>query len=50
MDNENYDIILTIVLIGNSGVGKSNILLRLLKNEFIENSNKKLVLDLVVNY
>ena len=48
MDNENYDIILKIVLIGNSGVGKSNILSRLLENEFIENSNSTIGVDFCV--
>ena len=48
MDNKNYDIFLTIALIGNSGVGKSNILSRLLKNEFIENSNITISVDFCV--
>ena len=48
MDNENYDIVLKIVLIGNSRVGKSNILSRLLKNEFIVNSNSTIGVDFYV--
>lgn len=31
---EDYDIIFKVVLVGDSGVGKSNILLRFIKNEF----------------
>ncbi len=34
MSEEEYDIIVKIVLVGDSGVGKSNILLRYLRNEF----------------
>lgn len=38
MSEEEYDIIVKIVLVGDSGVGKSNILLRYLKNEFVWDS------------
>ena len=37
-DGENYDMVFKIVLIGDSFVGKSNILSKYLKNEFNEDS------------
>ena len=36
--NDNYDYLFKIVLVGDSGVGKSNLLLRFTKNEFKLNS------------
>ncbi len=54
MSEEDYDMILKIVLVGDSGVGKSNILLRYLKNDFDQNSkasvgvefgSKKFIID-----
>ena len=37
-DNEYFDYLFKIVLIGDSGVGKTNILAKLLSNKFYENS------------
>lgn len=38
MTEDDYDMIFKVVIVGNSGVGKSNILLRFLKNEFNSDS------------
>ena len=38
MDKEKYDLLFKLILIGDSSVGKSNILSKYLKNEFDENS------------
>jgi Ras-related protein Rab-11A len=38
MSEEDYDLIIKLVLIGDSGVGKSNILTKYTKNEFHQNS------------
>lgn len=39
-DNKDYDVLYKIVLIGDSGVGKSNILSRFTRNEFnLENKS-----------
>ena len=37
-DSNSYDYLFKIVLVGDSGVGKSNLLSRFIKNEFFENS------------
>ena len=34
LDNNNYDLIFKLILIGDSGVGKTNILSRHISNEF----------------
>ena len=53
-DNENYEQLYKIIIIGNSGVGKSNILGRYLRHEFLEDTkstvgvefgSKKLILE-----
>lgn len=38
MDSESYDFIFKIVLLGDSGVGKSNLVFRFTKNEFNKDS------------
>ena len=38
METESYDLLFKLILIGDSAVGKSNILLKYLKNEFDQNS------------
>ena len=38
MEKESYDLLFKLILIGDSCVGKSNILLKYLKNEFDPNS------------
>ena len=38
MENKEYDLLFKLILIGDSCVGKSNILLKYLKNQFNENS------------
>ena len=38
MEKESYDLLFKLILIGDSSVGKSNILLKYLKNEFDQNS------------
>ena len=38
MDKESYDLLFKLILVGDSCVGKSNILLKYLKNEFDPNS------------
>ena len=38
MENKEYDLLFKLILIGDSYVGKSNILLKYLKNQFNENS------------
>ena len=37
-ENKNYDVLFKIILIGDSSVGKTNILSRFIRNEFDENS------------
>lgn len=43
--NENVEYMIKIVLIGDSGVGKSNLLLRFCKNEFNLNSKATIGTD-----
>ena len=38
MDKDSYDFLFKLILIGDSSVGKSNILLKYLKGEFDPNS------------
>ena len=38
MEKDSYDLLFKLILIGDSSVGKSNILLKYLKNQFNENS------------
>jgi len=40
MENESYDFIFKIVLLGDSGVGKSNLVFRFTKNEFNKDSKR----------
>ena len=46
MDNENYEYIFKIVLIGDSDVGKSNLMQRYLNNSFVENSKATVGVEL----
>ena len=42
MENKEYDLLFKLILIGDSYVGKSNILLKYLKNQFNENSKTRI--------
>ena len=45
MENKEYDLLFKLILIGDSCVGKSNILLKYLKNQFNENSKTTVGLE-----
>ena len=45
MENKEYDLLFKLILIGDSCVGKSNILLKYLKNQFNENSKTTIVVE-----
>ena len=45
MENKEYDLLFKLILIGDSYVGKSNILLKYLKNQFNENSKTTIGVD-----
>ena len=45
MENKEYDLLFKLILIGDSYVGKSNILLKYLKNQFNENSKTTVGLE-----
>ena len=45
MENSKYDMIVKIVLIGDSGVGKTNVLLRYVKNQFDESAKATIGMD-----
>ena len=38
MDDDNYEVMFKVVLVGDSSVGKTNIMSKYLKNEFHEDS------------
>ncbi len=50
MNEENFDILYKIVIIGDSGVGKSNILSRYVKDEFREDSKSTVGVELGTKY
>lgn len=45
MSDEDFDILIKVVIIGDSGVGKSNLLLRFDKNEFSESTKSTIGVD-----
>lgn len=46
MDSEEYDFHFKIVIIGDSGVGKSNLLTRFTRNEFTQESKATIGVEL----
>ena len=45
MSDDDFDLLIKVVIIGDSGVGKSNLLLRFDKNEFSENTKSTIGVD-----
>ena len=47
MEENKYDVIIKLVIIGESGVGKTNLLTRYITNEFNQNAKATIGMDFI---